>query len=191
MRPNQELVLKDSAFAKPCGLPEFLRELKKNHSVCGYHHIPAREPRLVDVPAEIDGRLRQVLLNRGIEKLYSHQARSFELARDGKNAVIVTPTASGKTLCYNLPVLQTIITNPDARALYLYPTKALTYDQLDDLMKWANDLAAASIGVYSYDGDTPQDARSAVRSQGHVILSNPDMLHKGILPHHTKWMKLF
>ena len=118
---------------------------------------------------------------------------SFELARSGRNVVVVTPTASGKTLCYNLPVLQRIVENPDARALYLYPTKALTYDQLDDLMRWANALRRTpdDIGVYSYDGDTPQDARSAVRSRGHIVLSNPDMLHKGILPHHTKWTRLF
>ena len=132
------------------------------------------------------------LAERGIEKLYSHQAQAFELARSGKNVVVVTPDGLRKTLCYNLPVLQTIVENPDARALYLYPTKALTYDQLDDLMRWANGLSGdGGIGVYSYDGDTPQDARSAVRSRGHIVLSNPDMLHKGILPHHTKWTRLF
>jgi DEAD/DEAH box helicase domain-containing protein len=191
MRPKRQLVLKDSTLARPSALPEFLRELKKSESITGYHYIPSREPRLVDFPSTLDERLRQALEHRGIEKLYSHQAQAFDLARSGKNAVIVTPTASGKTLCYNLPVLQTIVENSDARAIYLYPTKALTYDQLDDLMKWANDLAGANIGAYSYDGDTPQDARSAVRSRGHMILTNPDMLHKGILPHHTKWAKLF
>lgn len=192
MRPKQQLVLNDSALTKPSALPEFLKELQKSESVSGYHYIPPRAPQLVDLPAALDLRLRDALQGRGIRQLYSHQAEAFELARNGKNAVIVTPTASGKTLCYNLPVLQTIVENPDARALYLYPTKALTYDQLDDLMQWANDLSGGTpIGVYSYDGDTPQDARSAVRSRGHVILSNPDMLHKGILPHHTKWTKLF
>ena len=189
MRPKAQLVLKDSALTKPTGLREFLGELQKSDSVSGYHYIPAREPSLVDFPAGVDQRLRLALEDRGIAKLYSHQAASFELARSGKNIVIVTPTASGKTLCYNLPVLQRIVENPDARALYLYPTKALTYDQLDDLMQWANSLG--DIGVYSYDGDTPQDARSSVRSRGHMVLSNPDMLHKGILPHHTKWTKLF
>src|SRR5262249_1048511 len=120
------------------------------------------------------------------------QAEAFSLANAGKHAVIVTPTASGKTLCYNLPVLQQIVENPDVRALYLYPTKALTYDQLDDLIQWADDLSGDnSIGIHSYDGDTPQDARSAVRASGHIVLTNPDMLHKGILPHHTKWTKLF
>src|SRR5688572_24677701 len=192
MRPKPQLVLKDSALIKPSALPEFLRELRKQDTISGYHFIPSREPRFVDSPAALDARLRHAMEHRGIEKLYSHQAEAFHLATSGRNVVIVTPTASGKTLCYNLPVLQAIIENPDARALYLYPTKALTYDQLDDLMQWANELSTgADIGVYSYDGDTPQDARSAVRSRGHVILSNPDMLHKGILPHHTKWTKLF
>ncbi len=185
------MVLKESPAIRPAALIEFLGDFKKSPSVSGYHHIPAREPRLIDFPGALDPRLREALQDRGISKLYSHQAESFELARSGKNTVIVTPTASGKTLCYNLPVLQRIVENPDARALYLYPTKALTYDQLDDLMEWANTAGGEGIGVYSYDGDTPQDARSAVRARGHIILSNPDMLHKGILPHHTRWMKLF
>jgi DEAD/DEAH box helicase domain-containing protein len=192
MRPKPAFPLNDSTLTKPSALTEFLRELKRNNSVSGYHYIPSREPRLVQFPPDLNAQLRQALRRRGIEQLYSHQAESFELARSTRNAVIVTPTASGKTLCYNLPVLQAIVENPDARALYLYPTKALTYDQLDDLMQWANEVGAGhGIGVYSYDGDTPQDARAAVRSRGHVVLSNPDMLHKGILPHHTKWAKLF
>jgi len=192
MRPKSQLVLKDSALTKPDGLCEFVTELKKSDSVSGYHYIPAREPQFVDFPAALDSRLRNALGRRSITKLYSHQAVSFDLARSGKNIVIVTPTASGKTLCYNLPVLQRVLEDSATRALYLYPAKALTYDQLDDLMQWANDLSGGTdIGVYSYDGDTPQYARSAVRSQGQIILSNPDMLHKGILPHHTKWTKLF
>src|SRR5207249_2824330 len=178
-----------------CGVRECVGELKKSDCVSGYHYIPSREPVLVDFPADLHPSVQQVLETRGIDRLYSHQRQSFELARAGNNVVVVTPTASGKTLCYNLPVIQRIVENPDARALYLYPTKALTYDQLDDLMQWANVLGpaagSAEIGVYSYDGDTPQDARAAVRSRGHIVLSNPDMLHKGILPHHTRWTRLF
>ncbi len=189
MRPKAQLALTDLAMRKPSGVREFLTELQKSDSVSGYHHIPARSPSLVDLPATVDAEVRGVLSLRGIEKLYSHQARAFELAEARKNVVVVTPTASGKTLCYNLPVLQRIAGNPDARALYLYPTKALTYDQLDDLMDWASALDR-SIGVFSYDGDTPQDARAAVRSRGNLVLTNPDMLHKGILPHHTKWTRL-
>jgi DEAD/DEAH box helicase domain-containing protein len=178
----------------PSGLREFLGELKQSHLVSGYHHIAPREPRLVDFPSALDSRLVRALEDRGISRLYSHQAESFELAQNRKNLVVVTPTASGKTLCYNLPVLHRILQKPDARALFLYPTKALTYDQLDDLMQWGNALSggrANDIGVFSYDGDTPQDARAAVRSRGHIVLTNPDMLHKGILPHHTKWTRLF
>src|SRR2546423_2994225 len=153
MRLKSQLVLKDSALIRPSGLGEFLVELKKSESVSGYHYIPERAPRLVDMPGSLDARLKEVLKHRSIMQLYSHQAEAFELVRLGRNVVIVTPTASGKTLCYNLPVLQRIVENPDARALYLYPTKALTYDQLDDLMKWANDLGGGQdLGVYSYDG---------------------------------------
>jgi len=194
MRPKSQLVLKDLVMLKPSGVHEFLAELKQSDSVSGYHYIPARAPSLVDLPADVDSSVRSALTERGIQKLYSHQAKSFELAGDGRNVVVVTPTASGKTLCYNLPVLQRIARNPDARALYLYPTKALTYDQLDDLMNWANTLdrhLERKTGVFSYDGDTPSDARAAVRSRGHIVLTNPDMLHKGILPHHTKWTRLF
>jgi DEAD/DEAH box helicase domain-containing protein len=195
MRPKSQLVLKDVALTKPSGVREFLGELKKSDSISGYHYIPSREPVLADFPSGLHPAVQRVLEGRGIAKLYSHQRQSFEIVRSGRNVVIVTPTASGKTLCYNLPVVQRIVENPDARALFLYPTKALTYDQLDDLMHWANALGPSAggdgIGVYSYDGDTPQDARLAVRSRGHIVLSNPDMLHKGILPHHTRWARLF
>ncbi len=189
MRSKAQLVLSDLAMRKSSGVRDFLAELRKSDSVSGYHCIPAREPRLLDLPADLDPSVRSALAGRGIQKLYSHQALSFEHAQNAKNVVVVTPTASGKTLCYNLPVLHRIARNPDARALYLYPTKALTYDQLDDLMDWGNTLG--KLGVFSYDGDTPQDARAAVRSKAHIVLTNPDMLHKGILPHHTKWARLF
>src|SRR5262245_62766965 len=105
MRPKPQLVLKESALAKPSALSEFLIELKKNDSVSAYHYFPAREPKLVDFPAELHDLVREALSRRGITKLYSHQAQTFLLARGGKNAVVVTPTASGKTLCYNIPVL--------------------------------------------------------------------------------------
>jgi len=190
MRSNTRLALQDAALQKPTAVTEFLTELKKSDSVSRCHFIPSREARLVDPPAGLELVLREALADRGIRQLYSHQAAAFELAGGGQNVAVVTATASGKTLCYNLPVLQRIVQNPDARALYLYPTKALTYDQLDDLMQWADRLDRG-IGVFSYDGDTPQDARMAVRTRGHIVLSNPDMLHKGVLPHHTKWARLF
>ncbi|MGC1766826.1 MAG: DEAD/DEAH box helicase, partial [Candidatus Acidiferrales bacterium] len=153
-------------------------------------HVPAREAQLRPMPAWVRPELAAAYRAKGIEKLYSHQAAAAGLARECKNLVVVTPTASGKTLCYNLPVLNAILENTDTRALYLFPTKALAQDQLAEL----NDLAtrlADSFGVFTYDGDTPSDARKAVRERGHIILSNPDMLHTGILPHHTKWTRVF
>jgi DEAD/DEAH box helicase domain-containing protein len=184
VRPKSQLVLQDAALRPPSPVTEYLAELKKNTAVSAYHYIPAREPRLVDLPAALHPSIKAVLADRGIRQLYSHQAEAFASVQNGNNTVVVTPTASGKTLCYNLPVLQQIARNPDVRALYLYPTKALTYDQLDDLTQWG-------VAAFSYDGDTPQDARSAVRAKASIVLTNPDMLHKGILPHHTKWARLF
>jgi DEAD/DEAH box helicase domain-containing protein len=184
-------VLNDAAVQRPSGVQEFLAEFRKSTSISGYHYVPARPARFEPLPAGLAPQLERVLLDRGIRQLYSHQSEAWNIVSSGRNVAVVTPTASGKTLCYNLPVLQRIVENSDARALYLYPTKALTYDQLDDLSNWANALEQAEIGVYSFDGDTPQDARAAVRAKGHIVLTNPDMLHKGILPHHTKWSRLF
>ena len=145
-------------------------------------------------PEAVDSRLRQALRLRGIEQLYSHQADSIAHTLAGRNVVIVTPTASGKTLCYNAPILQAILDDPSSRALYLFPTKALAQDQLAELHELSDQLSRRSeldIGVFTYDGDTPQDARRAIRGRAHVVLSNPDMIHSGILPHHPRWAKLF
>jgi len=152
--------------------------------------FPAREAKFRPMPAWVTSALADAYRTKGIEQLYSHQAATAELVRDGKNVVVVTPTASGKTLCYNLPVLNAVLENPDARALYLFPTKALAQDQLAELQDLAKRLDD-SFGVFTYDGDTPSDARKAIRERGHLVLTNPDMLHTGILPHHTKWMRLF
>ena len=153
-------------------------------------HIPAREADFRPMPTWIRTELAAAYQAKGIGRLYSHQAAAAELAHNGKNFVVVTPTASGKTLCYNLPVLNAVLENPDTRALYLFPTKALAQDQLAELTGLATRLDDC-FGVHTYDGDTPSDARKAIRERGHVILTNPDMLHTGILPHHTKWMRLF
>jgi DEAD/DEAH box helicase domain-containing protein len=153
-------------------------------------HIPAREAEYRPMPEWIRPELAAAYRAKGIEKLYSHQAASAELARAEKNFVVVTPTASGKTLCYNLPVLNAVLENPDTRALYLFPTKALAQDQLTELHDLATRLDDC-FGVFTYDGDTPSDARKAIRERGHVIVTNPDMLHTGILPHHTKWTRVF
>jgi DEAD/DEAH box helicase domain-containing protein len=154
------------------------------------HHMPARDAVYGPMPAWIRPELAAAYRAKGIDRLYSHQAAAAELARGAKDFVVVTPTASGKTLCYNLPVLNTILENPDTRALYLFPTKSLAQDQLTELHDLATRVDDA-FGVFTYDGDTPADARKAIRERGHVILTNPDMLHTGILPHHTKWTRVF
>jgi DEAD/DEAH box helicase domain-containing protein len=134
--------------------------------------------------------LRAAYNTKDIERLYSHQAVAAEAVHDGKNIVIVTPTASGKTLCYNLPVINAILENSDTRAMYLFPTKALAQDQLAEIHD-LNQRLDNRFGVFTYDGDTPSDARKAIREKGHIVLTNPDMLHTGILPHHTRWTRLF
>ena len=153
-------------------------------------HIPAREAEFRPMPFWVRPELVAAYRAKGIDQLYSHQATAAELARAGKDFVVVTPPASGKTLCYNLPILNAILENTDTRALYLFPTKALAQDQLTELHDLATRLDD-QFGVFTYDGDTPSDARKAIRERGHVILTNPDMLHTGILPHHTKWTRVF
>jgi DEAD/DEAH box helicase domain-containing protein len=153
-------------------------------------HYPAREAQWAEFPSWIHDNLRAAYTAKGIRQLYTHQAAAAEAVRAGKNIVIVTPTASGKTLCYNLPVLDTILNDPDACALYLFPTKALAQDQLAELYD-LNQRLANHFGVFTYDGDTPSDARRAIREKSHIVLTNPDMLHTGILPHHTRWTRLF
>jgi len=153
-------------------------------------HYPAREAQWAEFPAWVHADLRAAYNAKGIRQLYTHQAAAAEAVHAGKNVVIVTPTASGKTLCYNLPVLDAILANDDTRALYLFPTKALAQDQLAELHD-LNGRLANRVGVFTYDGDTPTDARKAIREKSHVVLTNPDMLHTGILPHHTRWTRLF
>jgi len=152
--------------------------------------LPARAPDFVPLPEDLSPVLVQALGARGIKALYSHQKKSYELVRAGRDLVVVTPTASGKTLCYNLPVLQTLLEEPESRALYLFPTKALSQDQQSALNEV---MLAGSIGlpINTYDGDTPADIRTKARTSGRIIISNPDMLHAGILPNHTKWVKFF
>jgi DEAD/DEAH box helicase domain-containing protein len=129
------------------------------------------------------------LRGRGIDSLYSHQAQAFELASQGKHVVVATPTASGKSLCYNLPILQALASDPNATALYLFPTKALSRDQEEALRALLHD-SGLGIGAITYDGDTPVDARRAARQRAGVLLTNPDMLHAGVMPHHTAWARL-
>jgi DEAD/DEAH box helicase domain-containing protein len=162
--------------------------------VTAAHRLPAVQASFAPYPAGTDDRLRAALAARGIEQLYTHQAEAFGHILAGRNVVTITPTASGKTLCYNGPVLNAILQDPTARALYLFPTKALAQDQLAELHTLSELVTRGTdseIGVFTYDGDTPTDARRAIRGKAHVVLSNPDMLHSGILPHHPRWAKLF
>lgn len=152
--------------------------------------IPARAGEFVDYPEALPEELRGILSERGIRKLYSHQVEAFLRAKDGEHIIVVTPTASGKTLCYNLPVLNAIREEGSTRALYLFPTKALAQDQLAEFEDLARGVRAA-VKAYTYDGDTPGDIRRAIRKKAHVVITNPDMLHAGILPHHTKWNEFF
>jgi DEAD/DEAH box helicase domain-containing protein len=154
------------------------------------HRVAERPAQYAAFPAELDPRLANALRMRGIEQLYTHQASAVQAALSGQDTVIVTPTASGKTLCFNLPVLQTLLNEPQARALYLFPTKALAQDQYNELYELAG-ATGEKLKVYTFDGDTPANARRAIRVAGSIVLTNPDMLHSGILPHHTTWIKLF
>ena len=153
-------------------------------------HYPAREAQWAEFPEWIHPELRAAYNAKGIRRLYTHQAAAAEAVHTGKNVVIVTPTASGKTLCYNLPILNAILGDSDTRALYLFPTKALAQDQLAELYD-LNQRLENRFGVFTYDGDTPSDARKSIREKSHIVLTNPDMLHTGILPHHTRWTRLF
>ena len=153
-------------------------------------YFPSREAQWADFPAWVHPDLVAAYAAKGIRRLYTHQAAAAEEVHAGKNVVIVTPTASGKTLCYNLPLLNATLENPDSRALYLFPTKALAQDQLAELHD-VNQRLENRFGVFTYDGDTPADARRSIREKGHIVLTNPDMLHTGILPHHTRWTRLF
>jgi DEAD/DEAH box helicase domain-containing protein len=151
--------------------------------------VPAKSGRYAPFPAALDVRLTRALSSRGVERLYSHQAASWESVLAGRHTVVVTPTASGKTLCYNLPVLQAALQRK-AKALYMFPTKALAQDQVAELLE-LNQAGELGVRAFTFDGDTPGDARKAVRTKGDIVVTNPDMLHQGILPHHTKWAQFF
>jgi DEAD/DEAH box helicase domain-containing protein len=154
------------------------------------HHLPARAGEYTALPGDLAPELTAALTGHGIERLFSHQAAAYRAARSGRHVVVVTPTASGKTLCYNLPVLQRLLERPSSRALYVFPTKALAQDQLAELAALTGRLPI-DVKVDVYDGDTPPGRRTLIRDGGHIVLTNPDMLHAAILPHHTKWRRLF
>jgi DEAD/DEAH box helicase domain-containing protein len=187
---EQLTTLARPATGVEAALEALQKKAERSGAITALKYFPPRAAQTVPFPDWVDPRLAQVYADKGIKSLYTHQAQAAELVRAGRNLVAVTPTASGKTLCYNLPVLNQILADPATRALYLFPTKALAQDQLAELYDTINRLDE-DIKVFTYDGDTPRDARRAIRARGHIVLSNPDMLHTGILPHHTRWQRLF
>ena len=175
-------------------LPQLLDVLRDDAAfrscATAWRTSPARPPQYAPFPPGLDPRLVEVLQSRGIGQLYQHQTEAVEAVLAGQHVAVVTPTASGKTLCYNLPVLDRLLKEPESRAIYLFPTKALSRDQVAELHEIVGALGV-DLKTYTYDGDTSPSARQAIRSAGHIVVTNPDMLHTGILPHHTRWVKLF
>jgi DEAD/DEAH box helicase domain-containing protein len=183
--------------------------LKRKYAprITGELTLPAAPARFAELPEALHPRLRAALAARGLTRLYAHQREAWERVQAEEHVVVATPTASGKTLCYNLPVLDAVLTR-GAKALYLFPTKALAQDQVAELAELNRALVGGAgvavrtadpttergtlgIKAFTFDGDTPGDARKAVRTRGDIVLSNPDMLHQAILPHHTKWAQFF
>ena len=165
-------------------------------NISTWRSLPRRPAHLQELPADLPISLSQALNRRGITHLYSHQSAAWQKTQTGENIVVATGTASGKTLAFQLPVLAAMLENPQARALLLYPTKALAQDQFSSLNTWLHELRLSSQPAHEivaaiYDGDTPASRRSAIRTQTHILLTNPDMLHMGILPHHTNWEDFF
>jgi DEAD/DEAH box helicase domain-containing protein len=171
-------------------LADLLEEPSLARGVVHHAVLPPREPVFADFPDWLDPRIVAGLATRGIERPYIHQSEAIESTRLGQDVVVVTPTASGKTLCYALPILQAIADDPAARALLLFPTKALAQDQVTEFGELSR-AAGLHVSSATYDGDTPAPIRSAIRGAGQVVATNPDMLNSAILPHHTKWFLLF
>jgi DEAD/DEAH box helicase domain-containing protein len=160
-------------------------------NLVAWQTLPPRPAQTHPFPEDLPAPVQQTLLAAGIHTLYSHQLEAWTRARAGDNVILSTGTASGKTLSYNLPVFASLLNEPNARALYLFPTKALAQDQHSNLQSLITNIQLLTPGAAIYDGDTPQSARSAIRKNARIVLSNPDMLHTGILPHHTNWLDFF
>ena len=186
-----------AARKEPAPIDEFLEEIQRDRAYRGQIiHVKrsaARPAKFADPAAPLPETMARGLATMGVKRLYVHQARAMDLAKEGKDFVVVTGTASGKTMCYNLPVLERLLADPKAKALYLFPTKALAQDQLGALARWAEAEPAVAriLRPATYDGDTPQHNRRKIRMEANVILSNPDMLHVGVLPYHPRWSSFF
>lgn len=182
----------DGALAAPAsGGDQLARRLTKRYGdrITGAFVLPGREGQFAPLPGDMPPALADALRSRGIGQLYAHQAQAWDATAAGKHVVIATPTASGKSLCYTLPVVSAAI-RQRAKALYLFPTKALAQDQVAELLE-LNQAGDLGVKAFTFDGDTPGDARQAIRLHGDIVVSNPDMLHQAILPHHTKWAQFF
>jgi len=194
----------DKVLRKILSSPEFALNIVEERL------IPSSEGSFVPFPTDLEPRIAEALRCRGISAIYTHQGEVWENVKKGRHTVVVTPTASGKTLCYNLPVLDALLRDDKARALYLFPTKALSQDQQSELNELVGsqskeknekkpdirdqipeNTSPVPIKVATYDGDTPESLRVSSRDTGRIIISNPDMLHAGILPNHPKWIKFF
>ncbi|MFW5713633.1 MAG: DEAD/DEAH box helicase, partial [Brevefilum sp.] len=163
-----------------------------SENVVDWRVLAPKSPEFSPLPEALSPDFASCLAAIGIHSLYSHQTLAYEKVREGHNVAVVSGTASGKTLCYNLPVLDSLIKQPEGKALYLFPTKALSQDQLSNLQDTLQTgLQPDAIQAKIYDGDTPQHVRSHLRREASIILTNPDMLHTGILPHHTAWKDFF
>jgi len=171
-------------------------------NVTAWRTLPSKPATYTPLPAALHPTLQSILQKRGIQQLYSHQGEAIQQTLGGAHIAVVTPTASGKTLCYNLPILHSLCEQPQqARAIYLFPTKALAQDQLTELQRWQVDIgkvdiceaegSQSQINVATYDGDTPSGRRATIRRAAQIILTNPDMLHMGILPYHANWADFF
>ncbi|WP_233523444.1 DEAD/DEAH box helicase [Dyella solisilvae] len=188
----QRAVRADGALGAPVsGGDQLARRLARRYAdrITGSFVQPDREGRYAPLPGDMPPALAQALRSRGIEQLYDHQAQAWDATAAGEHVVIATPTASGKSLCYTLPVISAAI-RQRAKALFLFPTKALAQDQVAELLE-LNQAGDLGVKAFTFDGDTPGDARQAIRLHGDIVVSNPDMLHQGILPHHTKWAQFF
>ncbi len=172
-------------------MTRWIKQIKARYEdrITGHLVLAARSGEYAEIPGSLPAGLRTALAARGIRQLYVHQRQAWDAATAGRHVIIATPTASGKTLCYNLPVMDAALRD-QAKALYLFPTKALAQDQLAELLA-LNQAGDLGVRAATFDGDTPSDMRTAVRLGGDIVVSNPDMLHQGMLPHHTKWARLF
>jgi len=193
MRSEARSLVKRAGTGVEGALEEIRDKFKSSFArggVTALKRFPAREARTSPFPALLAPRLVEILKERGIENLYVHQARASELASEGKNVVVVTPTASGKTLCYNLPILNALVQDRKRGRSTSSPLRPWPRTNSSNSNRWTAELGD-EVRTFTYDGDTPQDARKAIRSCANLVITNPDMLHTGILPHHTKWERVF